>query len=112
MTAVTCSRVRFLCHQMLVQTLARLTALLIAIPGIAAEGARASASGSVAGFEADGALDGNRFSVERAAAWKGPTNAPIWWWQVEFGKPRQVGAILQVVGDHPFVFRNGRPSSG
>ena len=68
--------------------------------------ARASASSSVAGFKAGGALDGNRFSVEAAAAWKGQAGASNWWWQVEFEKPRQIGAILQVAGDHPFVFRN------
>ena len=72
----------------------------------AADGATATASSSSEGSEAGGAVDGNRFSVERASAWKGRTSAGRWWWQVEFERTRHVGAILQVVGDHAFVFRN------
>ncbi len=72
----------------------------------AADGATATASSSSEGSEAGGAVDGNRFSVERASAWKGRTSGGRWWWQVEFERTRHVGAILQVVGDHPFVFRN------
>ena len=65
-----------------------------------------SSSASADGFAADGAVNGDRFSVERGSAWKGATKATRWWWQVEFERTREVGAILQVVGDHPFVFRN------
>jgi len=97
---------RLLRPSRLAKTLAPVTALLLAIRVAAAAGATASASDSAAGFEAGGALDGNRFSAAPTAAWKGRTNAPSWWWQVEFEKPRQVGAILQVIGDHAFVFRN------
>ena len=51
-------------------------------------------------------MDGQRFSTERASAWQGAANASTWWWQVEFEKTREVGAILQVMGDHAFVFQN------
>jgi len=80
-----------------------LAALLIVSCADAAE--KVTASSSAAGYEAGGALNGDRFSLERGSAWKGETNASRWWWQVEFAQPRTVGAILQVVGDHSFVFR-------
>jgi hypothetical protein len=51
-------------------------------------------------------MDGNRFSVEKTAAWKGRPEAKAWWWQVEFAKAREVGAILQITSDHAFVLRN------
>ena len=66
----------------------------------------ASASASADGFNPKDAVDRNRFSLERGAAWKGGTNATHWWWQIDFNQPRDVGAILQIVGDHEFVFRN------
>jgi hypothetical protein len=37
--------------------------------------------------------------------WKGEPGSGPWWWQVNFHRPRQIGAILQVVGDHEFVLR-------
>ena len=40
------------------------------------------------------------------ASWKGQTNAAGWWWQIEFESPLEVGAILQIIGDHEFVLRN------
>ncbi len=64
----------------------------------------ASASSFAAGFDPSRAIDGDRFSVE--SAWKGSPNARAWWWQVDFGQPRPIGAILQINGDHPFVCRN------
>jgi len=81
-----------------------LAALFLASSGNAAE--KVTASSSAAGYRAGGATDGGRFSLEHGSVWKGETNAGRWWWQVEFERPRAVGAILQVVGDHPFVFRN------
>jgi hypothetical protein len=66
----------------------------------------ATASGTMPGFEPSGALDRNRFSFEGGSAWKGSTNDSRWWWQIDFNEPRPVGAILQIVGDHAFVFRN------
>ncbi len=83
-----------------------LVALFVITRSRATEGLKASASSSAEGFAAGGAIDANRFSGERNSAWKGQTNATHWWWQVEFEKPRTVGAILQVVGDHDFVFHN------
>jgi hypothetical protein len=97
MTSRTSSARAFLCI---------VVAGLSVIPVVAFGGARASASGAVPGFEAAGALDGNRFSIEKGAAWKGTREGQSWWWEVDFEKPRLVGAILQVVGDHPFVLRN------
>jgi hypothetical protein len=64
------------------------------------------ASASAKGFEPAGAMDGKRFSLEGDTAWKGRAGEGPWWWQVQFSQPRQVGAILQVFGDHPFVSRH------
>ncbi len=63
----------------------------------------AASSTTNLGFNPRGAIDGNRFSTQ--SAWKGATNHGRWWWQVDFSEPRAIGAILQIVGDHPFVFR-------
>jgi len=79
-------------------------ALLTALRVGAAD--KVTASSSSAGFEAKGAWQRDRFSLERGSVWKGGTNASHWWWQVEFEQPRAVGAILQVLGDHTFVFHN------
>ncbi len=70
----------------------------------------ASASASQTGFAATGAMHGNRFSFESGAAWKGRRGETNWWWQVDFGHPRGVGAILQLQGDHDFVLRNAPKS--
>jgi hypothetical protein len=59
-------------------------------------------------FPAEGASNGERFSAEPGSAWKGSPGATNWWWQIHFSEPREIGAFLQVVGDHPFVFRNAR----
>ncbi len=67
----------------------------------------ASASSSQTDYVAAGATDDHHFSNERTHAWKGTAGQSDWWWQVEFPKPRDVGAILQIHGDHAFVFRNG-----
>jgi hypothetical protein len=55
---------------------------------------------------AAGPLDPDRFSLAPNSIWQGTPGATSWWWQVEFPEPRKVGAILQVLGDHDFVFRN------
>ena len=57
-------------------------------------------------FPAEGASNGERFSAEPGSAWKGSAGATNWWWQIRFFEPQEIGSILQVVGDHPFVFRN------
>jgi hypothetical protein len=90
----------------------RLQALLLGAwlcsswPLAAAGGPRAEASGNQAGCGPAGAADGDRFSADSGHAWKGGPQTTNWWWQVSFASPRPVGAILQVQGDHPFVFTN------
>jgi hypothetical protein len=73
-------------------------------PGL--DGPRVTASATAAGFSPEGALDGDRFGVEPAKAWKGKAGEKSWWWQVEFPRPRTVGAILQIQGDDPHVLHN------
>lgn len=65
-----------------------------------------SASSSTAEFTPEGAIDGDRFSTEPGAAWKGRKGDKSWWWQVRFPQTRDIGAILQINGDHPTVLRN------
>ncbi len=65
-----------------------------------------SASSVLGGFTAEGAINGERFSAEPGSAWKGGRDATNWWWQIQFDQPHAIGALLQVSGDHPFVFRN------
>jgi hypothetical protein len=66
----------------------------------------ATSSSSAPGFDAAGAIDGNRFATEKGAAWQGRAGDTHWWWQIRFPQPRAVGALLQINGDHPLVFRN------
>jgi hypothetical protein len=66
----------------------------------------ASASTSAENFGPAGALNGERFSLATNAVWKGREGESNWWWQIRFDSPRDVGAILQVAGDHGFVLRN------
>jgi hypothetical protein len=65
-----------------------------------------SASSSQSEFAPAGAIDGDRFSFTTSHAWKGTAGESNWWWQIEFSKPRQLGAILQIQGDHEFLFQN------
>jgi hypothetical protein len=65
----------------------------------------ASASSTAAGTRASGAVDGDRFAVDLASTWQGRPGERSWWWQAEFPEPRDVGAILQVNGDHPLCLR-------
>jgi len=69
-------------------------------------GATVSASSSANDFEPGGAIDADRFSSEPHRAWKGAAGATNWWWQVRFASPRDIGAILQITSDHPFVLRD------
>jgi hypothetical protein len=69
-------------------------------------GPRAEASATAQGSHPQGALDGNRFSIETASIWRGRAGDASWWWQVQFPEPRDVGAILQVHGDHEYALRN------
>ena len=76
------------------------------------DGRTAEASSSSEGFPPAGALQGERFSAEPKQSWKGASGANRWWWQVRFDQPQRIGAILQIVGDHPFVFRNAPRAYG
>jgi hypothetical protein len=69
-------------------------------------GCTARASSAQPGFEASGAVDKDRFAPGPGHAWKGKPDLGSWWWEIEFRAPRRVGALLQVVGDHEFVFTN------
>ena len=53
-----------------------------------------------------GVVDGDRFSFATNHAWKGTAGQSNWWWQIQFAEPRNLGAILQIQGDHSFVFQN------
>ncbi|HWB11703.1 MAG TPA: discoidin domain-containing protein [Pirellulales bacterium] len=64
------------------------------------------ASSNQPGFTAAGGMDGDRFNPDAAHAWKGSTEAESWWWQCRWSEPREVGAILQVVGDDPMTLQN------
>ena len=72
----------------------------------AAETIEATASSSQAKFVPAGAVDGNRFSAEEGAAWKGQPDEKEWCWQVRFSQARAIGAILQVQGDHSALLRH------
>jgi hypothetical protein len=67
---------------------------------------RFSASASAPGSSPVGAHDGDRFSAEPAKSWHARPGESSWWWQVDFGEPRPVGALLQINGDGPDVLRN------
>jgi hypothetical protein len=66
----------------------------------------AGASDSQPGFAAAGAVDRDRFASGTNHAWKGTAGRTNWVWQFQFAQPREVGAILQIQGDHAFVFQN------
>jgi hypothetical protein len=65
-----------------------------------------TASSTAEGSSPRGAMDGDRFSCDPMKSWRGKVGETSWWWQVRFSKPRTVGAILQVVGDHDLALRN------
>ena len=68
---------------------------------------RVEASSEQAGFPASGGADGERFSVKRGQLWKGSPEAEAWTWTVDFGTPKSVGAILQILGDEGSVVSSG-----
>jgi hypothetical protein len=65
-----------------------------------------SASSNQPGCIAADVMDGDRFSADTAHAWKGSAEAKSWWWQCRWDEPREVGAILQIVGDDPMTLQN------
>lgn len=67
-----------------------------------------TASSSVAGSPASGAMDRDRFASANGTAWQGQAVAAGgWWWQVAFVTPRRVGSILQINGQAGDVFTFG-----
>ena len=65
------------------------------------------ASPAQEGSDARGAMDGDRFSAAGRAAWRGEAGQTgRCFWEVDFQISREIGAILQVQGDHDFVFTN------
>ena len=78
--------------------------------GGSARAAMVTASSARRDSEASGARDGNRFALGPGQAWRGEPGPGGWWWQVEFKPPRNIGAILQIHGDHPFVLTNAPAS--
>ena len=61
-------------------------------------------------FGARGALDENRFGTNSGSIWKGLTGKSNWWLEIEIKDAQQVGAILQIVGNHSFVLQNAPAS--
>ena len=57
------------------------------------------ASSSQPGFGPEGAYDGNRFEGTPGNCWKGMPDQGSWSWQVNFTSPRQIGAILMIMGE-------------
>jgi hypothetical protein len=82
---------------------------LIGSSGFAAS-QETTASSSAPGYDPAGAIDGKRFATDKGTAWQGRAGERTWWWQVRFDQPRRVGALLQINGDHPLVFRNAPKS--
>jgi uncharacterized repeat protein (TIGR03806 family) len=67
---------------------------------------RVTASTTAGGSSPAGAMEGNRLATDAAKLWRGQEGERSWWWQVEFAEPREVGAILQIHGDHEFALQN------
>ncbi len=56
------------------------------------------------GFQAAGAVDGNRFSCTPTSVWKATSGEA--WWQIQFAQPRRIGSLLQINGDHDVRLQN------
>jgi hypothetical protein len=84
--------------------------MIVLLLAVSAEGATepavTSASSSQLEFGPTGVVDQDRFSFVANHAWKGAMEQSNWWWKIQFSKPRDIGAILQVQGDHEFVSQN------
>ncbi len=57
------------------------------------------ASSSQSGFDPYGAYDGFRFEGAAGKCWKGQPGEADWFWQINFSMPRQIGAILMIMGE-------------
>lgn len=78
----------------------------LAAPISRAELTRIDASSSASISTAAAACDGNRFACSPEQTWQGAATTNRWWWQIRFAQEQRIGAILQITGDHDFVFRN------
>src|SRR5436853_1618789 len=58
------------------------------------------ASSSQDGHPAVGAADGDRFATSDGKLWKGAAGVKHWEWRADFGDVKEIGTILQVLGDH------------
>ena len=65
-----------------------------------------TASSYQPGHSPAAAIDGDRFSVGEGAGWISAPGETRSWWQIDFGHQRRIGALLQIVGTHTFVFEN------
>jgi hypothetical protein len=81
-------------------------ALATVLLSLLASSADATASATAPGSDPAGAIDGDRFATAPKSTWQGKPREKSWWWQVRFPKPRQIGAILQINGDHAQALRN------
>jgi hypothetical protein len=79
------------------------TIVLSAAPAHALE---TYASNSQRDCRPDGGIDGDRFGTDAAQVWKGAAGAASWWWQCRWDAPREVGAILQIIGDDRLLLQN------
>lgn len=86
------------------------------VPGVKAvpiflKEARISASTTRLGSSPRGAANGDRFSSRMEDAWHAvPVQGKPCWWQMDLLKVQKIGALLQILGDHEFVFAHA-PSS-
>ena len=79
---------------------------LSVVPPVSSGQAIESSASSFQKTGAVAAIDGDRFSTDAPHVWKGSADAKSWWWQCHWKEPRDVGAILQIVGDDPLVLQN------
>ena len=94
-----------------VRIVALLLTMLPTIGGVAMDSHRsgisiASSSSCDGAAAAAGAIDGNRISTGEGKFWRGEVGEPAWWWQIDFGEERKVGALFQINGDDELALRH------
>ncbi|HUS34066.1 MAG TPA: discoidin domain-containing protein, partial [Verrucomicrobiae bacterium] len=75
---------------------------LAAVVATAAE-IKITASSSQSGSEPGLAFDGDVFGTNRV--WRGERGTS-WFWEIDFGRIRKVGAVLQVLGEADYVLQH------
>jgi len=58
-----------------------------------------TASSVQEGFPSEGAVDGDRFSVELGQLWKAASCDDGCYWEADLGEEVQIGSLLQILGD-------------